>query len=146
MATFLAILRQERPFMESIITISALIHDGNYSNKRKHGKPKIKITDWILYFGISIAKTAILGPKFLPEDFKLKIPKISMPSEVEVQSADIPGNFCGLFPETSAHIHDTDSDIPHVSPAQITQILKRKIKNESGSVWHHAHSGAPKFL
>ena len=69
-----------------------------------------------------------------------------MPSEVEVQSADIPGDFWGLFPETSAHIHDTGSDIPHVSPAQITQILKREIKNESGSVGHHAHSSAPKVL
>ena len=68
----------------------------------------MKPTDWNLYFGVSNAKTAITGPKSLPEEFKLKIPKIPMPSVVEVQSADIAGDSGGLRPEHSAQFHDTD--------------------------------------
>ena len=38
-------------------------------------------------------KMTIIWAKFLPEDMKLKIPKISMPSQVNVQPADILGDY-----------------------------------------------------
>ena len=106
-----------------------------YLNKREHGKPKMKLNDWNLYFGVANAKKAILGPKSLPEELKLKIPKTPMPSEVEVQPADIAGDSGGLRPENSAHIHDTD--IPFVSPTQIlTDDVKRKIEIGTESAVH----------
>ena len=52
MARVLAIWRQAWPFMESIIIISADF----YMNKSTNSKPKIKITDWNAYFGVTNAK------------------------------------------------------------------------------------------
>ena len=57
-------------------------------------------------------KMVILGAKFLPEEMKLKIPKISMPSQVNVQPTDIPDSW-GLRPETSAHIHNSQKQGKH---------------------------------
>ena len=52
----IAIWRRARPFMELLSPSQLLCMTNFYMNKSTNSKPKIKITDWNAYFGVTHAK------------------------------------------------------------------------------------------